>query len=340
MHRTKIAVVGTGVVGSGVMQAWKYRGFPQVVGYDVSQEIIARHKREGHDVRHMDEFQDSDADLVYICVNTPQSEDGSVNLDYLNSALKTVGEWIKKRTDLYPMIVMRSTTLPTLSRSHIIPLLEEASQSMCGHHFGYAHLPEILRETEALTDSLQIWKVVIGEVDKPTADFLEELFSPVLGTYKESLLSRVPVEVAESAKYVMNVYGATRISFYNSMNHLLTELGIDGQKAIDLASNMGEGALNPLYGTKVGHPYGGMCLPKDTSALLYLARSRGLKLPLLEAAAMVNNFMLDKAKKGQVPHPTKGGFRRLSAEEMRQKAIEVSQRLIKEQEDDGNTTAD
>jgi nucleotide sugar dehydrogenase len=333
MHRVRIAIVGTGVVGTGVMEAWRFRGYP-VTGYDVNPDLIKRHQDNGLDVRHIEELINSDANLLFVCVNTPQAEDGAVNLKYLNSALESVGRWIKSKPEgYYPMVVQRSTTLPTLSKTHIIPVLERFSGLVCGEGFGYAHLPEILRETEALTDSLQIWHVVIGEYDGKTADMLEEMYGePVLGSYKDVLLSRVPVEVAEAAKYIFNVHNATRISFYNSMALFLQSLGIDAQASIDLSVCMGEGTLNPLYGTKVVFPYGGMCLPKDTAALLHLAAEFNKTLPVLAAAAEVNRTVLDLVESGQVPPPVKEGFRRFTAAEMRDASIGTALRLKKERE--------
>lgn len=327
MQLTKIAVVGTGVVGEGVMEAWRFRGYPYVKGYDVNPATIQRHQDAGLDVSHMDQFGESQADLVFVCVNTPQGDDGSVNLNYLKSALETIGAWIKTRQGKYPMIVQRSTTLPTLSRNWIVPLLETASGLICGEGFGYAHLPEILRETEAVEDSLQIWKVVIGEYDARTADHLETMFGPILGNYKDKLLARVPVEEAEAAKYIFNLYNAAKISFFNMMGLYLQHLGIDGQSAIDLAAQMGEGTLNPLYGTLIGRPYGGMCLPKDTAALLYQASKLGFDLPMLAATIEVNHLMLELAAQGQVPHPVRNGFRRFTAEEMRLAVLNAADRL-------------
>jgi nucleotide sugar dehydrogenase len=328
-QKYKIGVVGTGVVGSGILKAWVTRGY-NVVGYDVNHETIELLNIEGYTVQHLNKFHHSDADVIFICISTPQSDDGSIFLDYLLNGIEVVGDWIEKRVQAghYPMIVMRSTMLPNLSRNLIIPALNEASACIAGQDFGYAHLPEILRETDAFHDSLNLWQVVIGELDKRTGDVLEEMFTPVLGVDKDKLLSRVPVSVAEAAKVLLNSFNATIISYYNMMGLLLNTLDIDAQAAIDLSVRMGEGSLNSWYGTRTGMPYGGKCLPKDVAALLAMARAaqeNGLDVPMhqLQATQDINDAMLQLANQGKAPAPIKAGFRRLSADGMRKRTIEL-----------------
>ena len=333
MNKPKVAVIGTGVVGSGVLKTWVTRGY-EVTGFDVNHQTIERLNIEGYDVQHMNQFHTCDAEVLFICISTPQSEDGSIFLDYLMTGIDIIGSWIKSRarSNHYPMIVMRSTMLPNLSQDIILPAFHKASDCIAGKDFGYAHLPEILRETDAFSDSLNIWQVVIGELDKRTGDVLENMFTPVLGANKQELLSRVPVNVAEAAKIIMNTYNATIISYYNMMGQLLQTLGIDAQLAIDLSVRMGEGSLNSWYGTLAGMPYGGKCLPKDVAALLAMAQDLNESiLPTymhqLQATQQVNDEMLLLADKGKVPKPIKSGFRRLSADGMRIHTIELYNRL-------------
>ncbi|MEM7797586.1 MAG: NAD(P)-binding domain-containing protein [Chloroflexota bacterium] len=329
-NNLKIGVVGTGVVGCGVLKAWVTRGY-EVVGFDVNFQTIDRLRLEGYEVYHMQEFaKRCEADLLFVCISTPQSDDGSIYLDYLLSGIDILGPWIDQRVKLgqYPMIVMRSTMLPNLSKNKVIPALEETSGQVAGESFGYAHLPEILRETDALEDSLNIWQVVIGELDRYTGDTLEEMFTPILGSRKEKLLTRVPVSVAEASKIIMNTYNATIISYFNMMGELLTSLEIDAQMAIDLSIRMGEGSLNSWYGTLAGMPYGGKCLPKDVAALLAMARQvkeHGVDVPMfqLEATQKLNDHMLELSDSGHAPAPIKAGFRRLSAADMASRTVEL-----------------
>jgi UDP-glucose 6-dehydrogenase len=102
-QKYKIGVVGTGVVGSGILKAWVTRGY-NVVGYDVNHETIDLLNLEGYTVQHLNKFHQSDADVIFICISTPQSDDGSIFLDYLLNGIEFVGDWIEKRVLTYRVI--------------------------------------------------------------------------------------------------------------------------------------------------------------------------------------------------------------------------------------------
>src|SRR5262245_56183001 len=95
-QKRKLGVVGTGVVGSGILKAWVTRGY-DFVGYDVNHETIERLNLEGYTVHHLNKFHQSDVDIVLICISTPQSDDGSIFLDYLMNGIDVVGDWIDTR---------------------------------------------------------------------------------------------------------------------------------------------------------------------------------------------------------------------------------------------------
>ncbi len=324
-HELNLAVVGTGVVGQGVLHTWHERSYP-IVGYDVNQSTIEALRAKGLACNHMDQLLDSTADMVFICISTPQSEvDGSIYMDHMRAGLKTLGPWLQRRIAQghYPMIVMRSTMLPKLSEREIIPQLERHSGLKAGQDFGYAFMPEILRETDANQDEANIWQIVIGALDQRTGEMLAQMLGHVFGEEKEKFISIVPLAVAEASKIIVNTYNATIISYFNQMGLWLNSMGIDDQQAIDLAIRMCEGSLNPWYGTASGYPYGGKCLPKDVAAVLAMAQQQNITMPQLEATRRVNDMMVELAETNQIPKPIKGGFRRMSAAMLRQQALTV-----------------
>jgi UDP-glucose 6-dehydrogenase len=321
----KLAVVGSGVVGGGVLHTWHHRGY-EIVGYDVNPNTITDLRSKGLACEHMDNFINCQADMIFICISTPQSEvDGSIYLDYMRAGLKTIGPWLMKRVAQghYPMVVMRSTMLPKLSQCEIIPQLEAHSGMIAGSDFGYAFMPEILRETDANQDEANIWQIVIGALDVRTGNKLAEMLGQVFGEDKHKLINIVPLDVAEASKIIVNTYNATIISYFNQMGLWLKTMDIDGQQAIDLAMRMCEGSLNPWYGTASGYPYGGKCLPKDVAAVLAMARQQNMEMPQLQATQDVNDIMVELAESNQVPKPVKGGFRRMSARMLRRQALNV-----------------
>jgi nucleotide sugar dehydrogenase len=322
-HNIELAVVGSGVVGQGILHTWHDRGY-RITGYDVNPETIAKLRAQGIHAEHMNDFMNCTADMLFVAIATPMSEvDGSIFLDYMRDGLRTIGPWLQARANdgHYPMVVMRSTMLPKLSEREIIPRLQEHSGLVAGIDFGYAHMPEILRETDANHDEANIWQVVIGALDERTANTLVEMLGAELGPERDRLMTVVPVDVAEASKVIVNTYNATIISYFNQMWLLLESMGIDAQQAIDLAVRMGEGALNRWYGTAGGFPYGGKCLPKDVAATLALARQEEIDLPQLTGTRDTNDILVELSEQGRVPAPVKGGFRRMSAAKLRGQAL-------------------
>ena len=99
--------------------------------------------------------------------------------------------------------------------------------------------------------------------------------SPVLAT---------DITTAEMIKYASNAFLATRISFINEIASICDRVGA----SID---DVSEGlAMDSRTGDRIiaGAGYGGPCLPKDTGALLSLARQTGTSADLLQIVVDVN----------------------------------------------------
>ncbi|HLB94765.1 MAG TPA: nucleotide sugar dehydrogenase, partial [Nitrospiria bacterium] len=95
------------------------------------------------------------------------------------------------------------------------------------------------------------------------------------------------IATAEMVKYASNAFLATKISFINEIANLCERVGADVH---EVARGMG---LDGRIGSKFLHAgagYGGSCLPKDTQALVQLAKSKGdgYELEVVEAAIRAN----------------------------------------------------
>jgi UDPglucose 6-dehydrogenase len=121
--------------------------------------------------------------------------------------------------------------------------------------------------------------------------------------YRPLYLIETPVVItnvvtAEVIKYASNAFLATKISFINEMADLCEKVGADVH---DVARGMG---LDQRIGRKFLHPgpgYGGSCFPKDTRAILELARDYDVPLKIVSAVIDVNAgriaTSLEKVKK-------------------------------------------
>jgi UDPglucose 6-dehydrogenase len=135
----------------------------------------------------------------------------------------------------------------------------------------------------------------VGTEDAQAAAILRDLYRPLYLIETPFLIT--DVVTAEMIKYASNAFLATKISFINEMANLCDRLGADVH---DVARGMG---LDNRIGRKFLHPgpgFGGSCFPKDTQAVVALARKAGMELKVIGAAMEVNDrqpeLMLDKIR--------------------------------------------
>ncbi len=93
------------------------------------------------------------ADVSLVCVGTPSRRNGSLDSSYLERVLEQIGEALS-RADRYHVIAVRSTLLPGVLGTQLVPLLERVSGRRAGVDFGVCINPEFLREGSAIRDFL------------------------------------------------------------------------------------------------------------------------------------------------------------------------------------------
>jgi UDPglucose 6-dehydrogenase len=124
---------------------------------------------------------------------------------------------------------------------------------------------------------------VIGAESDRARDKMRELYRPLF--LIETPILFTGLETAELIKYAANGFLAMKISFINQIADLCEKVGADVH---DVARGIG---LDGRIGQKFLHPgpgYGGSCFPKDTRALVEIARQAGAPISLIEATAAFN----------------------------------------------------
>ena len=227
-------------------------------------------------------------DITFITVGTPMMEDKSADLQYIKQSVKDIGNAIKEKNSFH-LVVARSTIPPGTTRNLIRPILEEASGLRAGKEFGLCMNPEFLREGEAVYDTLNPDRVVIGEYNEKSGDILQQLYQEFYREREEDLpILRMSLENAELVKYASNSLLATKISFANEVANICEKVpGAD----VDLVMK-GVGLdwrINPRFlGAGVG--WGGSCFPKDVNALVRFATSIGYDPLILKAILAINEY--------------------------------------------------
>lgn len=213
--------------------------------------------------------------LVYIAVGTPQGEDGSADLTYVNAACESIA-----RNLINDVVIVTKSTVPIGTNEYIKRTIESSLKESVSVKI--ASNPEFLRQGSAVYDTFNGDRIVIGSDDEEALQLLEEVNSNFnLPIVKTDLRS------AEMIKYASNAFLATKISFINEMANLSEKIGAN----IDnVAEGMGMDARIGNAFLNAGTGYGGSCFPKDTKAIISIGKGVDYEMPLLENAVHVNEI--------------------------------------------------
>jgi UDPglucose 6-dehydrogenase len=225
---------------------------------------------------------------VFIAVGTPPRGDGSADLKYIDTVAKEIGRHI----DGYKVIVTKST-VPIGTAERIKGII---SKNLKEHvDFDVVSNPEFLREGAAIEDFMRPNRVVIGTDSPQAVAILKDLYRPLY--LIETPFVITDIKSAELIKYASNCFLATKISFINEMANLCEKLGANVHM---VARGMG---LDGRIGPKFLHPgpgFGGSCFPKDTRALLKIAKKNNMELEIVDSAVRVNerqrHIVVDKIR--------------------------------------------
>jgi GDP-mannose 6-dehydrogenase len=228
------------------------------------------------------------ADVSLLCVGTPSSARGDVDLGHVRRALESIHVAMKAAAPPpsgFHVVVIRSTVPPGTSESLLVPAFAD-DELPAGWAVGIAMCPEFLREGSGVMDFFDPPFVVVGAVDPRVRDTLTTLFA-FLGRE----IRHLDLRGAEALKYACNAFHATKISFTNEIARVLRTLEVDSRQVMDVFCEDHVLNVSPAY-LRPGFAYGGSCLPKDLRALVHLARAHGLDVPLLAGTIRTNEIVL------------------------------------------------
>lgn len=288
---TKLAVIGSGVVGQATGKGLIAKGH-EVIFCDINPEVLAQLESQGYKVCLPNLLeQESGIGAFFVSVSTPTVDD-KIELDFLRSAVANLGGGAVKKRSNYHIIVIRCTVPPNTVEGSLIPLLEKYSGKKAGKDFGVCMNPEYLRENNNEEDFNNPWIIVIGELDVESGKILEDIYTPVP---RNCPIIRISIKEAEIQKYIHNLFNASKISFFNEMRMICDDIGVNADIVFKLVSMSAEASWNPQYGIRDFGPFGGTCLPKDTTAFLTWAKDELKKsMPLLRAVIKVNETIKEK----------------------------------------------
>jgi len=211
--------------------------------------------------------------VIFIAVGTPPAADGSTDLSYVEAAAREIAEAM----DEYKIVVNKST-VPVGTGDLVRRIITENKKGDCP--FDVVSNPEFLKEGDAIKDSFEPDRIVIGAPAQNVAMALLELYAPL-----ERPMLITDVASAELIKYASNAFLATKISFVNAIANLCERVGADVSlvsKGMGFDHRIGKEFLNAGLG------YGGSCFPKDVDSLNHKAKAMGEDTLILDAVGAVN----------------------------------------------------
>ncbi len=290
---TRLAIIGTGYVGLTTGACFAHLGH-DVVCADIDAGKVERLNRgEVPIVEHrLDDLVAEglrrgnlrfvlgaaaaveDCEIAFLCVPTPQGEDGSADLSYVETAAAEIAPVLP-----YEAIVVNKSTVPVGSTKVVERVLKRPDVRVVSN-------PEFLREGSAVDDFLRPDRVVVGCDDRSAAITVGKLYDNV----RAQVIVTDPAS-AETIKYAANAFLATKLSFINAIAAICEGVGADVN---DVVVGMGYDKRIGSDFLRPGPGWGGSCFPKDSRALLKIANEAGYRFDLLAGVIAVNDEQFDR----------------------------------------------
>ncbi|MBW2993686.1 UDP-glucose/GDP-mannose dehydrogenase family protein [Candidatus Woesearchaeota archaeon] len=293
----KIAVIGTGYVGLVLGTCLAELG-NEVICVDINSEKIKnlnkgiipiyepglkelvkrnlREKRIFFTTKTKKAVEDSL--VIFIAVNTPQSESGAADLSAIKTVAASIGEYLND----YKIIVNKST-VPIGTAGLVKKIIKENLKNKI--EFDVVSNPEFLKEGVAIRDFMVPDRIVVGTDSEKAKEIMLKIYKTIARTERPIVVTTP--ESAELIKYASNAMLATRISFINELSHLCEKTGADIK---EVARGMGlDKRIGPRF-LQAGIGYGGSCFPKDIRALVSMLKKKSCTSKILEAVDEVNEL--------------------------------------------------
>jgi UDPglucose 6-dehydrogenase len=279
MKKIKISIIGLGFVGLTLAAVNAKKGF-DTIGIDINYEKLEKNKKGLSDfyepkleeflkqsikkekIKFTNNFKEIlKTDITFVTVGTPSSNNGEINLTYIENAISSLLKILKSKKEKHT-VVIKSTVLPTTTLKKIYPKFHKLK------NIKLVVNPEFLRESLAIEDLLNPHLIVIGENKMGDGSELKKYYERFYKKCPEILFT--DFSSAEMIKYSNNAFLATKISFINSIANICQNIPNSDIKIIAYAIGK-DPRIGSLF-LNAGPGFGGSCLPKDLSALIEFSK--------------------------------------------------------------------
>jgi UDPglucose 6-dehydrogenase len=260
----KIGIIGLGFVGEAVRSA--YEGYTRIcIDTDVSKGYVGTYK------------EIKDAEGIFVCVPSPENPDGTANTTILENVLFNLKD--------YQGVVISKVTAPA-----------DAYKRLQVQYPNLVYVPEFLTAANAVRDYRNSKFAIIGG---SVLAYQHEAARIVKYTNSDISTTFCSIEEASLVKYIINSFLATKVVFMNEMAALVEANGCNWSNVARMILQDERIGVSHMQvpGTDGQYGFGGMCFPKDTSAIIKHAEALNINLHVLKEAVKKNTILrLQKPK--------------------------------------------
>jgi UDPglucose 6-dehydrogenase len=252
----KIGIIGAGFVGGAIKNVHDLFEVPVVVR-DPAKGLMAS----------WEELRDCDG--VFVCVPSPQSDSGECDASILEDVLENLA-------GMQGVIISKVTAPPGVyAKLQVI-------------YPNLVHAPEFLVAATANEDYINGYFAFIGGSDDEWTRKAEE----IIRASQRNLLDVKFCTIAEAslAKYTINSFLATKVSFMNQIYDLAKEVGVNFTHLtflLESEKRIGNSHMR-VPGPDGSRGFGGACFPKDTAALSFEGKRAGVDMSILNSVIDYN----------------------------------------------------
>jgi UDPglucose 6-dehydrogenase len=301
MNKKKLAVIGCGKLGAPLVACLAQAGH-SVIGIDTNVDLIQNLRaniitwNEPNLVEYLDKYKSqirfettygdefNEVTTSFIIVPTPSNKSGEYSIDFVLSAVKSIGEKLNQISIDTHTIVIVSTVMPGDTEGRITQALNESAGKNSGK-ISLCYSPEFIALGSVIKNLQNPDSILIGQPNEKIGLELQDLLLSIVINKPKVL--RMRIAEAEIAKIAINSYVTTKISFSNQISEICEK--VPGASAENVLSALGADSRIGISYLKQGTSFGGPCFPRDNRAFAKFAENIGINLEIAYATDNINN---------------------------------------------------
>ena len=258
--KLKLGIVGHGFVGKAT--DW---GFNKRISKFIVDPLLNT---------SVSDLKDFGPEIVFICVPTPMSDDGSQDSSIIEEVVKDLILYCPDAIK-----VVKSTVLPSL-----LDQLYKLDSKI-------VYNPEFLREKHANLDFINSDMIIFGGDRNISTQISNAYLRHSRCKTKEHIFT--DLKTASFIKYSINTFLASKVIFFNELHSMYEKLDVKDswESIVNIVSR--DKRIGISHMSVPGHDgkkgFGGACFPKDSLALIKFAKSLDVNLTSLISTVKINN---------------------------------------------------